>query len=136
MIEQVYLIRDKEHLDCGVTIRWADGRVQTFAYSVMRALPNGGYEVRVPQFSEDGHMCFNVGQEIVQGGVDKPRVQTYKELICTLHTLVKGGRGDGDSADAVREEMDIAWQLLSPDEQNECRAFAGVAAGCESEHQS
>jgi hypothetical protein len=45
-----------------------------------------------------------------------PSYYAYVGLLRRLHGLIAEGRGDSETADAVRDEMDDPWARLTPQE--------------------
>jgi hypothetical protein len=43
--------------------------------------------------------------------------RAYARLLLQLHDLIATGQGDAPEADAVRDEMDIPWEDMTPAEQ-------------------
>jgi hypothetical protein len=45
-----------------------------------------------------------------------PHYVEYTRLLRELHALIRGGRGDSEQADEIRDAMDGPWGLLTPAE--------------------
>src|SRR6266700_1979059 len=57
---------------------------------------------------------------------DNPHFREYERLLERLHSLIAAGNGDTDEAEAVRDDMEIAWRQLSPEELDRLDGLLGA----------